>query len=62
MSVKKKKTTIKICCHACLRDMMGQTPPFVPVLALTMRVISSVRYDIAGSKGFLRNTRKKLDR
>ena len=38
------------------------SPPFMPVLALTMRVISSVRYDIAGSKGFLRNTRKKLDR
>ena len=25
--LKKKKTTIKICCHACLKDMMGQTPP-----------------------------------
>ena len=33
----------------------------LPVLALIMRVMSSVHYDIAGSKGFLRNTWKKLE-
>ena len=45
-----KNCNKKIGHHACLRDMMGQTYPFMPVLVPIMRVIHQFRVHFAAAR------------
>ena len=60
-----KYTIMKMINHlTCLRDMMGQTCP-IKAFASTYHahhfIVSQYIFMLAGSKGFLSNTWKKLD-